>query len=113
MNAVHQAGVPEQVCPHAVLTENRKCKPMKRFAALSLALALAGCTAVSGEVQPIPGSITYGAGPSTRLTKSPVGSQVLHRLRDQFGKEWEELYIVQPDGSLKLVSRRRYPAPTL
>jgi hypothetical protein len=86
---------------------------MKRFAALSLSLALAGCIAVSSEVQPIPGSITYGAGPSTRLTKSPIGSTVLHRLRDQFGKEWEELYVVQPDGSLKLVSRRRYPAPTL
>lgn len=86
---------------------------MKRFAALSLALALAGCTAVSSEVQPIPGSITYGAGPSTRLTKSPVGSQVLHRFRDDLGKEWEELYIVQPGGNIKLVSRRRYPAPTL
>ena len=86
---------------------------MNRFAALSLSLALAGCTAVSGEVQPIPGSITYGAGPTTRLTKSPVGSTVLHRLRDSLGEEWEERYIVQPDGSLKLVSRRRYPVPTL
>ncbi|MBA3041649.1 MAG: hypothetical protein KJ670_08770 [Alphaproteobacteria bacterium] len=86
---------------------------MNRFAVLSLSLALAGCTAVSSEVQPIPGSITYGAGPSTRLTKSPVGSTVLHRLQDQFGKEWEERYIVQPDGSLKLVARRRYPVPSL
>ncbi len=84
---------------------------MKPLAALCLSMLLVGCTTAPGEIEPVPGSITYGGNPSTRLTKSPAGSTVFHRFSDQFAKEWEERYVVQPDGSLKLVDRRRYPIP--
>lgn len=84
---------------------------MKPLAALCLFMLLAGCTSAPGEIEPVPGSITYGGNPSTRLTKSPAGSTVFHRFSDQFAKEWEERYIVQPDGILKLVDRRAYPIP--
>ena len=84
---------------------------MRPLAALCLSLLLAGCTSATRGIEPVPGSITYGGNPSTRLTKSPAGSTVFHRFQDQFAKEWEERYIVQPDGSLKLVDRRRYPIP--
>lgn len=60
-------------------------------------------------VEPIPGSITYGGQPRTKLKKSPVGSSVVHRFESN-GREYEERYIVQPDRSLKLVSRTRQSA---
>lgn len=57
-------------------------------------------------VEPIPGSITYGGGPHVKLQKSPVGSTLVHRFRYE-GAEYEERYVLQPDRSLKLVSRSR------
>jgi hypothetical protein len=74
-----------------------------------LAFALGGCTSVSPGapgLEPIPGSITYGGQPRTRLQKAPVGSSVNHQFRNQFGQRVEERYVIQPDRSLKLVSRR-------
>ena len=74
-----------------------------------LALALGGCTAVSSDapgLEPIPGSITYGGQPRTRLQKAPVGSSVSHQFINQFGHRVEERYVIQPDRSLKLVFRR-------
>jgi hypothetical protein len=65
-------------------------------------LALAGCTTM--ELQPIPGSITYGGQPSTRLTKAPVGSTVSHDFYDG-SREVLETYVIQPDRSLRLVRR--------
>ena len=72
------------------------------------ALALAGCTTVEYNgpgLEPIPGSITYGGQPRTKLTKSPVGSAVHHQFYDGTGQRVEETYILQPDRSLKLVRR--------
>ena len=80
---------------------------MLRFFAPAAAIFLAACTV---ELEPVPGSITYGGQP-TRLTKAPVGSTVTNRLRDQFGQEWGERYIIQPDRSLRLVSRYRIDYP--
>ena len=57
-------------------------------------------------LEPIPGSITYGGQPRTKLKKAPVGSPVVHRF-ESGGEEYEERYIIQPDRSLKLVSRSR------
>jgi len=74
-----------------------------------LALALGGCSV--SPLEPVPGSITYGGQPATRLTKAPIGSTVTNRFRDQFGQEWGERYIIQPDRSLKLVSRQRIEYP--
>lgn len=68
-------------------------------------IALAGCSAGSG-LEPIPGSITYGGQPRTKLTKSPIGSVVPHSFRNERGQKVNELYIIQPDRSLKLVDRR-------
>lgn len=83
---------------------------MKPLVLITFAALLGGCTASNG-IEPVPGSITYGGQPSTRLTKAPVGSAVTHRFRDQFSQEWEEHYLIQPDRSLKLVSRRRVEIP--
>jgi hypothetical protein len=77
-----------------------------------LALALSACTTyvatTSPELEPIPGSITYGGQPRARLTKAPIGSPVSHEFRNEFGHRVVERYIIQPDRSLKLVSRRIY-----
>lgn len=92
------------------------------IAIAGLVVALAGCTAdgvgrpspyleIGPGVDPIPGSITYGGQPRTRLTKSPIGSVVNHQFRNEFGQRVEERYILQPDRSLKLVSRRIYREP--
>jgi hypothetical protein len=57
-------------------------------------------------LEPIPGSIGYRGAPHARLQKSPIGSTVLHRFFYD-GTEYEERYILQPDRSLKLISRSR------
>ena len=82
---------------------------MLRFLIPVLTLVTTGCT--TSQLEPVPGSITYGGQPTTRLTKAPIGSTVTNRFRDQFGQEWGERYILQPDRSLKLVSRERIEYP--
>src|SRR5690606_40887532 len=58
-----------------------------------LAVALAGCTTGMSPdapgLEPIPGSITYGGQPRTRLMKSPVGSSVHHQFRNNLGQRVE------------------------
>ncbi|OHV85086.1 hypothetical protein [Rhizobium sp. LCM 4573] len=82
-----------------------------------LAIALSGCTAgavtygAGPDLEPIPGSITYGGQPRSRLIRSPIGSVVNHEFRNEFGQRVEERYILQPDRSLRLVSRRVYRGP--
>ena len=76
------------------------------FVSIFLVAVLAGCTAREAALQLIPGSITYGGQPRTKLTKAPVGSTVTNRLNDELGRPAEETYIIQPDRSLKLVSRQ-------
>jgi hypothetical protein len=78
---------------------------MKRGMFMLAAILLASCTAV--EVEPIPGSITYNGQPRTKLTKSPAGSTFSHTFHDQSGNYWSETYQIQPDRSLKIISRRR------
>ncbi len=41
-----------------------------------------------------------------KLTKAPVGSIVPHRFRDKFGRQVSETYVIEPDRSLLLISRR-------
>ncbi|MGF6255331.1 hypothetical protein OKW20_002428 [Ensifer sp. LBL] len=89
------------------------------FAALSVVLLLSGCTASTGpsnltygyspNLQPIPGSITYGGQPRTKLKKAPVGSIVPHQFIDSYGRKVYETYIIEPDRSLRLTSRRWAP----
>jgi hypothetical protein len=95
---------------------------MKHALALAgIMLMLAGCTTDGTRpepgfdygpgIRPIPGSITYGGQPRSRLTKSPVGSSVPHTFRNNLGQRVDETYIIQPDRSLKLVSRRICRSP--
>lgn len=67
-----------------------------------VALMLASCT--TPDVEPIPGSITYGGQPRTKLTKSPIGSLVHNSFRTVTGVAYET-YVIQPDRSLKLIRR--------
>lgn len=71
---------------------------------------LAACTSTQ-TLQPIPGSITYGGQPSMKLTQSPIGARVRHHFVNQWGEDVYETYIVQPDRSLKLVSRQVMTRP--
>jgi hypothetical protein len=84
----------------------------KIAAAAFTAVLVANCTAVSGSYSsegyaPIPGSITYGGQPRTKLTRSPIGSSFPHTFIDQRGREVEEIYIIQPDRTL-LIAQRHY-----
>lgn len=84
---------------------------MKPLIALMLcAPLLAACTAAE-PLQPIPGSITYGGQPRMKLTQSPPGSQLQHHFTNQWGQDVYETYIIQPDRSLKLVSREEVSPP--
>lgn len=88
---------------------------MKAFPYALLAIALVttatltACTATTfgPGLEPIPGSITYGGQPRTKLTKSPIGSSFPHEFRDNQGRLVEEIYIIQPDRSLS-IARRQY-----
>lgn len=75
------------------------------IAAAAIAILLAGCT--TSELEPIPGSITYNGQPRTKLTKAPIGSSFTHLFFGDMGEKVYETYVIQPDRSLKLVSRRR------
>ncbi|PND22204.1 hypothetical protein CN934_09340 [Ensifer sp. MMN_5] len=78
---------------------------------LCAAVALSACTSTqtvgSGpRLEPIPGSITYGGQPRTKLTKAPIGSMVPHQFFDTYGHRVYETYVINPDRSLRLTSRR-------
>ncbi|WP_018012372.1 hypothetical protein [Sinorhizobium medicae] len=78
-------------------------------------MLLSGCESTSvgysAYLEPIPGSITYGGQPRTRLTKAPVGSVVPHQFIDRFGRRVYETYVIEPGRSLRLVSRRYRDLP--
>ena len=84
---------------------------MRHLVSLSCLAILVGCAQATPPIEPVPGSITYGGQPRSQLTKAPAGSTVTNRLRDPFGQGFEETYIIQPDRSLKLVSRHRIELP--
>lgn len=70
------------------------------------ALFLAACTTDGPRaVEPIPGSITYGGQPRTKLTKAPIGSTFEHTFTDRYGRPVVETYRIQPDRSLLLIHR--------
>jgi len=74
------------------------------------AIVLSGCTTASA-LEPIPGSITYGGQPRSKLTKSPIGSIFSHEFIDQRGRSVEETYRIGPDRNLQLVDRRYRRVP--
>ena len=72
------------------------------------ALSLTACTTATGtggSFQPIPGSITYGGQPRTKVTKAPIGSTFGHTFYDSRGRQVDETYRIQPDRSLVIVNR--------
>lgn len=73
------------------------------------ALFLTSCveTPSYSSLEPIPGSITYNGQPRTKLRKAPVGSTLHNNFYGPYGERIEETYMVMPDRSLKLVTRRR------
>lgn len=78
---------------------------------LCAAVALSACTSTQTvgygpRLEPIPGSITYGGQPRTKLTKAPIGSMVPHQFFDTYGHRVYETYVINPDRSLRLTSRR-------
>ncbi len=85
----------------------------KALAFLFCLVVVTGCTTAkdfsSPGIEPIPGSITYGGQPRTKLTKSPIGSSFPHNFIDQYGQQVEETYIIQPDRSLKIAHREIKP----
>ncbi|WP_184701678.1 hypothetical protein [Rhizobium lusitanum] len=78
---------------------------MRPFIALLVCGPLLAACNTTAPLQPIPGSITYGGQPHTKLTQSPPGTRIAHRFTNQWGQDIYETYILQPDRSLKLVSR--------
>lgn len=65
--------------------------------------AIAASTAAVAGPMPIPGSITHEN--AAQLDQSPVGSTVLHTFSDGSGRDVNEVYKVNDDRSLTLVSR--------
>ncbi len=73
-----------------------------KYACVAILLLAAGCSTTT-EDQPIPGSLTYGG----KVIHSPYkpGTVIKHTFLGDFGLRQFERYVVQPDGTLKLVSR--------
>ena len=80
---------------------------MKTITIFAVAAFVASCTTQPRLLEPIPGSITYGGQPRTKLTKSPVGSTFDHRFLGANGTRWIETYQIQPDRTVEIVNRRR------
>lgn len=80
-----------------------------KVAIFGFALVISGCTAATGPLEPIPGSITYNGQPGTKLTKSPIGSTFHHDVRDpSSGAKYIETYRIRPDRSLEIIERRLF-----
>lgn len=71
------------------------------------AFALAGLATSAWALEPIPGSITFGGQPPSKLQRAPVGSSVTHDFFST-GNHYRETYIIQPDRSLQLVRRSQF-----
>jgi hypothetical protein len=75
------------------------------FAAL-VGTAIASLAHPAGALEPIPGSITYGGQPRTKLVKAPVGSTVTHQFYNDAGQEVHEVYRLDENRNLQLIGRR-------
>lgn len=81
---------------------------MAGFAALGMA-TLAGCTTEQTAIKPFPNSLTYGG--RSPIVPYPVGSSFSREVRDEFLNRYEELYEVQPDHTVRIVTRFRRSQP--
>ncbi|AJY45363.1 hypothetical protein [Martelella endophytica] len=71
----------------------------KIFASAALVTVLAAPAAFAIQPSAIPDT--------GKLTNAPVGSAVEIRAKDQFGNEYQNIFQVKEDGSLKLVDQVR------
>lgn len=85
---------------------------MPWFIPLIVVALLSACSAngsgrpvIDNGIAPIPGSVTYGGQPHTKLSKAPVGSGFSHEFYNQNGNRVVERYVIQPDRSLKITSQ--------
>ncbi|KQY21115.1 hypothetical protein [Rhizobium sp. Root482] len=81
---------------------------MKSLMIFAMATLVASCTTSHQPLEPIPGSITYGGQPRTKLMKSPIGSTFEHEFRGDNGTRWSETYQIQPDRTVEIISRRKW-----
>lgn len=72
--------------------------------ALFCALALAGCTTETPDLEPLPGSLTYGEKAASRRTQAAPGTMIQNRFMHE-GTMVFETYETQPDHSYKLIRR--------
>lgn len=66
-------------------------------------LVLTGCTATP-DLEPLPGSLTYGETASSRKTQAAPGTKIQNRFLHE-GRTVYETYEVQPDHTYKLIRR--------
>jgi hypothetical protein len=72
-------------------------------------MVLSGCNTAATPYEPFPESLTYGG--RSPIVSAPVGSSFSREVRDQFGARYEELYEVQPDRTVRIVTRFRRSFP--
>ena len=72
--------------------------------AIAAALATLVAAPAAFALDPIPGSITYG-GHQAQLEKAPAGSNFFHTFYGPNGVEVREVYQVNADRTVSLVSR--------
>ncbi|XHB98486.1 hypothetical protein ABWH97_09225 [Nitratireductor sp. ac15] len=71
--------------------------------AVLTALATLYIAAPAAALEPISGSLNYNPEQSP-LTRTPVGSVTFNEFHSG-GSRYREIYVVQPDGRLKIVNR--------
>lgn len=74
---------------------------MKTFLALFCILRATS----AGAIEPIPGSMVYGA-QATPLVSAPVGSTFSHRFTDSFGRDVYEVYKLEEERTPTLTRRQ-------
>ncbi|CUX57795.1 conserved exported hypothetical protein [Agrobacterium genomosp. 13 str. CFBP 6927] len=62
-------------------------------------------TQAKANLEPIPGSITYGGQPNNVLSRSPIGSTFSHSFYDAMHREVHETYRLNADRTLEIRNR--------
>ncbi len=78
----------------------KQMRMIPMVASAAVVLGLIACTTLTPEIQPLPGSLTYGG----TVVHSPYkpGTVIKNTFLGKFGYRINERYVVQPDGTLKL-----------
>jgi hypothetical protein len=74
--------------------------------AVLVGTAVASLPVPAGALEPVPGSITFGGQPRTKLLKAPVGSTVTHQFYNDAGQDVHEVYLLDENRNLQLIARR-------